>query len=135
GFGEDGVGQAVLWLVEGGGADLDAVAEEPRDRVAEDGVDAIGIDRADGVVLPLVDVFVPDGDAEGRHRRRLGAGGWGTGFWILDFGFDWLGGSLALPCGGHSPPYHSTCYLSTWTISQSLPRSLPRRVVVMPSFM
>src|SRR3954453_1549856 len=64
GLGQHLVAQAVLFLFKCGDANLDAFAEEARECVVENGVDAIGVERADGVVFPLVDVFVPDGDAE-----------------------------------------------------------------------
>src|SRR6478736_2526621 len=63
--------QAVVLLVERRDADLDAIAELARDRVGQQAVDAIGIQSADGVVLALVDVFVPDGDAEWMRHCHL----------------------------------------------------------------
>src|SRR5262249_5351676 len=65
GLSEHFVSQAVVFLLECGNANLDAVTEEARNGVSEDRMNAAGIERADRVVLQLVDVFVPNGDAEG----------------------------------------------------------------------
>jgi hypothetical protein len=62
-FVENGLGQALIWLIECGGADdeIVVVAECFRQQT----VDAFGVDLCDGGVLAFVNEFVPDGDADG----------------------------------------------------------------------
>ena len=63
-------GQAVLWLVERGDANRDVAAQLPTDPIRDRAVHAFGIDALDQFFAPLVDVLVPDGDAERPAGRR-----------------------------------------------------------------
>jgi hypothetical protein len=59
-FGEDGVSQAVLGFVDSGEADLYFAAEASLERLANDGVQAVGIDRADLSHGLFVDKLIPN---------------------------------------------------------------------------
>ena len=66
---EDVIGEAVLRLVERGGADLEiarALAQVRGDRL----VHALRVDLGDDRVVLLVPEFVPDGDADGHRWGR-----------------------------------------------------------------
>src|SRR5690606_36227290 len=72
---EDGLAQAVLRFVERRGAD-DEVGVGAQRR-SERLMDAVGINRANLGVLPLVTVFAPDGDVDGCGRLRVHGRWWG----------------------------------------------------------
>ena len=75
GGGEALGGEAVVGLVEGGGGGLDACS--PARARGQGGVDAVGVDGADGGVLALVDEFVPDDGSD--HGVPRGGGPVGEG--------------------------------------------------------
>ena len=67
------MGQALIWLIECGGADDEIVVVAQGFR--QQTVDAIRVDLCDGGVLAFVNEFVPDGDADGgRHVIESNAG-------------------------------------------------------------
>lgn len=64
GLREDRLRQPVLGLFERGGAERNRVAEQLPQSGCQRPVNTVGIDLLDGRILLLVDVLVPDGDAD-----------------------------------------------------------------------